>query len=108
MNTNTFLDVYDTKNHTYLAKNITAKLAAEMLYDSTQAIRDCLCKKYRLQRKYLIVKTGSEVDTDIDFKPIVEKSNDKPSIPQKVLDDWDRVRLQINPNATQIKYVEAI
>ena len=96
-----FIDVFDLKTKEYAIRNSTIKNAALAIDIPYNELKNCFYKyKQRISRKrYLIVKTGESVDTDYIYNQDGAANSQKPSIPQKLLDDWDTVRMKINPNA---------
>lgn len=81
------VDVYDLKEHSYTGKNVTKKEVEDLLNLTYNELSNFISKKRKCQGRYLIVRTGKEINTSEEYKGKTE--NFKSSIPQKLWDEWD-------------------
>lgn len=86
------LNVYDTETDEYLMTSASRQAIAKELNITTDRISDYLCKGYKIDSRYILERVETAEATD-------KAPRDKNSLPQHILDDWDRTRLLINPGA---------
>ena len=98
------IDVYDTEKEKYVMKNATREEVAKKLEVNTRKISYNLYNGYKLNGKYLLSRVIGE-ESKIKKSVKIDKTDKrmKNSIPVALWDEWDDVRIKLNPSANPYK-----
>lgn len=103
------IDVYDTEKEEYVMENATREEVAKKLEVNTRKISYNLYNGYKLNGKYLLSRVIGE-ESKIKKSVKIDKTDKrmKNSIPVALWDEWDDIRIKINPRAKPFKRVREI
>ncbi len=93
------IDVYDTEKDKYIMESATREEVSKRLGVPTRKISYNLYTGYKLNGKYLLARVIGEEPSKKTSNKVSKLGIKKKSIPQSLLDEWDEVRLKVNPNA---------
>jgi hypothetical protein len=88
-----YIDVYDLKNKTYSVKGLTMKEAAVKLNVTHDEVKNCIydCRSHMCRKRYLMGKTGTELDISIKYDEEKENALNKSDVPHAKWEEWDKI-----------------
>lgn len=93
---NDLLNVFDTVSNEYILLNATRQKVEKTLDIDGAKISYNLYTGYKIRHRYILERVVNRTNPKNAVK---ENPNEKQKIPQYTLDEWDRVRLMLNPKA---------